>query len=120
MVAGMLRVALRAHGGRIKAMRMAARIGARRAAVVAGLRWMEAQGKIALRYQPEGLWAYSCSDAPPEPAWPEEATETERTARQPQAERQAADALVYLLRETRAYRRAYTTESVEALLAARD
>jgi len=119
-VAGMLRVALRAHGGRIDATRMAARIGARQATVVAGLRWLESQGKIVLRYDARGLWACLPQGTAPEPEWPEEELETdaERAARQQRAQQQAASAVAYLLRETRAYRDAYSTEPVEALLSA--
>ncbi len=119
MVAGMLRVAMRAHGGQADTMRMAARIGARQAAVVAALRWLEAKGKIVLRYEADGLRAYLREDAPPEPEWPEDELESdvEHAAGGQRAEQQAANAVIYLLRETRAYRRAYATEPVEALLA---
>ena len=120
MVTGMLRVALRAHGGQADTMRMAARIGARQAAVVAALRWLEAQAKIVLRYEADGIRAYLRADAPPEREWPEEELESdaERAACGQRAEQQAAAAVIYLLRETRAYRRAYATEPVEVLLAA--
>jgi len=117
-VVGMLRVALRAHGGQIDAMRMAARVGARRAAVVAALRWLEAKGKIALGYETDGLHAYFHQDAPPEPEWPGEALESDAqwAVRKQRAQEQAASSLIYLLRESRAYRRAYATEPVAALL----
>ena len=62
----MLKVALRAHEGWVDPVRMSARIGARRAAIVAGLRWLEAMGKVILRYERGGLRAYEPNRAPPE------------------------------------------------------
>ncbi|OGO04724.1 MAG: single-stranded-DNA-specific exonuclease RecJ [Chloroflexi bacterium RBG_13_56_8] len=120
-VAGMLRVALRDHDGWIDALRMAGRIGARRASVIAALRGLEARGKIALRYEEQGLRAYLPSETPEDiemcengvSAPPEDTAECRN-----RAEEQARAALSYLLRETQAYRQAYATQPVEALLSA--
>jgi single-stranded-DNA-specific exonuclease len=115
-VAGMLRVALRAHGGLVDPLRMAARIGAREEAIIAALRGLEAAGKVVLRREAEGLRAYPPEAAPP----PEEAEEPENPEEQAerlrQAEEQARHALGYLLRETRAYRQAYASQPVAALI----
>lgn len=116
-VAGMLKVALRAHEGWVDPVRMSARIGARRAAIVAGLRWLEAMGKVILRYERGGLRAYEPNRAPPEmePAPsngnPHEDEEGQRAARQAQAQQVVRS----LLEETKAYRRAYAEEPLSAL-----
>ena len=116
-VAGMLRVALRDRAGHIDAARMAAHIGARPAAIIAALRGLEAAGKVLLRYEDDGLRGYLPREAPP--TLVEEGngeTEEERLARSERAELHARQALGYLLRETRAYRQAYATQPVGALL----
>ncbi|MHB1294551.1 MAG: single-stranded-DNA-specific exonuclease RecJ [Anaerolineae bacterium] len=117
-VAGMLRVALRDHGGRLDLLRMASRVAARQAAVLAALRGLEVAGRIVLRYEADGLHAY------PPPLTPsladamldEPEVEEQRVARMAEAVHQARAALDYQLRETYAYRRAYATLPVEALL----
>ena len=115
-VAGMLRVALRSHDGRLDVLRMAARIGARRAAIVAALRGLEAAGKIGLRHDTDGLRAYLPHESPPEPeAEKDRELEGEHAAQMERALQQARDALAYLLRETRAYRQTYADLPVQAL-----
>jgi len=116
-VAGMLKVALRAHEGWVDPVRMSARVGARRAAVVAGLRWLEAMGKVVLRYERGGLRAYEPNRAPPEMELANnggnqhEDEEGQRAARQAQAQQVVRS----LLEETKAYRRAYAEEPLSAL-----
>lgn len=119
LVAGMLHVALREREGRIEPLRMAARIGAREAAIIVALRGLEAAGRIALRADADGLRAappreisYETSAANNEGVESEE----ERAARQEAARQQARQALLYLLGETAAYRRAYRDLSLTALL----
>jgi len=115
-VAGMLRVALNQHDGYLDTLRMASRIGARQAAVVAALRGLEALDKVSLRYENGRLRAYWPSEAPPAPeTLSEEGDETQ--VRKQLAQEQAREALLYLLRETRSYRRAYKTLPLAALLA---
>jgi len=87
--------------------------------VIAALRGLEARGKIALRYEEAGLCAHLPGEAPrDEQGSEDDQPETLREAaeRRRQAVEQARAALIYLLRETRAYRLAYATQSVEALL----
>ena len=118
-VAGMLRVALRSHGGKLDTLRMAARLGARQGAVIAALRGLEAVGKVSLRVEDGSLRAYLPQEAPvAAEALPDEMDEDEadRSARKQLAEQQARDALLHLLRETRAYRQAYATLPLGALL----
>ncbi len=113
-VAGMLRVALRAHEGWIDPVRMSARIGARRAAVVAALRWLEALGKVVLRYERGGLRAYEPNRAPPEMELVNnhpDGEEGNRANRQSQAQQVVRS----LLQETEAYRRAYAEQPLSAL-----
>lgn len=121
-VAGMLRVALRAHGGRIDVMRMAARVAAREEAVMAALRGLELSGAVVLVREGKELRGYLPGEEPPDAGRdaaaegeesPEEREERLRTARE-----QVRRALVHLLRETDAFRRAYATLTVEALLGA--
>jgi single-stranded-DNA-specific exonuclease len=118
-VAGMLRLALREHGGHIDTLRMAARVGARQAAVVAALRGLEALDKVSLRHEAGQLRAYLSQEAPPEPelsAGGSAEGEAEYLTNRQSAKEQARSALLYLLRETRAYRRAYRTLPLAALL----
>jgi len=113
-VMGMLRVALRAHEGWVDAVRMSARIGARRATVVAALRWLEALGKVVLRYERAGLRAYEPCRLPPElevAGNQHDDEEGQRATRQAQAQQVVRS----LLEETRAYRRAYAEEPLSAL-----
>ncbi|NLD71392.1 MAG: hypothetical protein GX649_01595, partial [Chloroflexi bacterium] len=104
-VAGMLQVALREHGGRIDAPRMAARVAARPSAIVAALRLLEAQGVVALEYAPDGALRARSAARPPEAS-------TERYRLQ-----EAHRVLDATLRETVAYRKAYATEPAAVLLA---
>ena len=116
-VAGMLRVALRDHAGHIDAARMAAHIGARPAAVIVALRGLEAAGRVLLRYEADGLRGYLPKEASPTLAQEGDGeTEEERSARSERAGLHARQALGYLLREMRAYRQAYATQPVGALL----
>lgn len=69
-VAGMVKVALRARGGQIETLRMAARIGACEATVLAALRGLEARGVIALRHADGGLWACAPAEQPARKAPP--------------------------------------------------
>ncbi|MHB0856435.1 MAG: single-stranded-DNA-specific exonuclease RecJ [Anaerolineae bacterium] len=118
-VAGMLRVALRDHGGRVDVLRMASRVAARQASVVAALRGLEAARRIVLRYESDGLHAYLPREAADrsDEAGDDPETPEQRAARLAEAERQARAALAFQLRETYAYRRAYPTLPAEALLA---
>jgi len=122
-VGGMLRVALRRHEGWLDTRRMAARIGARQAAVIAALRGLEAAGKVVLAHEGQGLRAY-LPDRAPAPAEREdepnpEDREPDMTAAQRLA--QARAALAYQLRETRAFRKVYAEQSLDMLVAsARD
>ena len=111
-VAGMLRVALRDHHGKLDVVRMAARTASRSAAIIAACRGLEAAGKIVLERGSDGLYAR----LPSEDELQEEDSEQETM---PRAERlaQARAALAYLLRETKAFRQAYATDPVETLLA---
>lgn len=116
----MLRVAVNTQGGRLDVLRMAARVGVRRAAIVAALRGLEAAGKIVLRYEHDGLRAClrAClpDESPPEPqAEEDQLTEGERAVQRKQALLQARSALAYLLRETSAYRRMYADLPIQAL-----
>lgn len=121
-VAGMLRVALRAHGGEIDVRRMAARVAAREEAVMAALRGLELSGAVALRREGKLLRGYPPGQAAPEEepdgaeACDELAQDREEWTRV--AREQVRRALAYLLRETEAFRRAYNTLAVEALLEA--
>jgi single-stranded-DNA-specific exonuclease len=113
-VAGMLRVALRAHEGWVDAVRMSARIGSRRATVVAALRWLEALGKVVLRYERGGLRAYEPNRQPPElelTTNQHDEEEGQRANRQSQAQQVVRS----LLEETKAYRRAYAEQPLSAL-----
>ena len=118
-VGGMLRVALRDRGGRLDTLRMAARLGARQGAVVVALRGLEAAGKVSLRVEDGSLRAYLPQEVPvAAEALPDEMGkgEAEESARKQLAEQQARNALLHLLRETRAYRQAYATLPLGALL----
>jgi len=122
-VAGMVRVALRVHGGIIDVGRMAARVAAREEAVVAALRGLELGGSVELRREDGVLRAYAPGQAPreEEPDTPDalaDESAEEREARLAAARVQVRHALDYLLRETEAFRRAYVTLTVEALLGA--
>jgi single-stranded-DNA-specific exonuclease len=103
-VAGMLQVALRQHAGRIDTVRMAARVAARPAAIVAALRLLEAEGVITLAYAADGSLL----------ARPAQGGNGAEPARRLEARR----VLEALLAETAAFRRAYRTEPPAALLAA--
>ena len=107
-VAGMVRVALRSHDGWIDSRRMAAHLGASQAAVVAALHVLRASGKIAMRHE-SGTWRAHL---------PQDVADGERkpSSRQGRSLDQARQALAYALREMRAYRQAYATQTVEALL----
>ena len=119
-VAGMLRVALRAHGGVLDVSRMAARVAARDEAIMAALRALELGGAVELRREDGLLRGYAPGLAPeedePEKNLPE--SPAEREARLDAARDQVRHALAYLLCETEAFRRAYRTLAVEALLGA--
>jgi len=121
-VAGMLRVALRAHGGVVDVERMAARVAARDEAVMAALHGLELSGSVVLRRENGVLRAYLPGQAPPEEelngAEAEDEAPEEREARLRSAYEQVQHALTYLLCETEAFRRAYSTLTVEALLGA--
>jgi len=105
-VAGMLRVAMRDHDGYIDLPRMAARLGARERAIEAALRLLQAMGRIVLQRKEDAWWV----------------SEPEQTSLSPtsQAERRPSEqirkTLNYLLGETLAYRQAYATQPIEALL----
>jgi single-stranded-DNA-specific exonuclease len=122
-VAGMLRVALRAHDGVIDVGRMAARVAAREETVMAALRGLELSGAVVLRREGGVLRAYAPGQGllQEEPdaadALVDESAE-EREARLTAAREQVRHALDHLLRETEAFRRAYATLTVEALLGA--
>jgi len=119
-VAGMVRVSLRAHTGRVDLQRMAARLGARQAAVLAVLRGLEAAGKITLAYTADGLTVSLLQTQAPPPD-PTARGEDEDAWASAQAEpaggalQQARAALIYLLGETGAYRRFYALEPLEAI-----
>lgn len=121
-VAGMLRVALRAHKGVIDLRRMAARVAAREEAVMAALRGLELNGVVVLRREGGVLRAYLPGEAPDEDDLDTDVmvaeSEEERKERLATARQQVRHALVYLLRETDAFRRAWAELTVEALLGA--
>ncbi|MCD6518298.1 MAG: single-stranded-DNA-specific exonuclease RecJ [Anaerolineae bacterium] len=106
-VAAMLRTALERHEGWLDVLRMAARLGVRRATVVAALEGLEAAGKIALRYEEGRLRAYLPQQAPSDQQRADPLTDEEL--------QQAKAALLYLLRETQAYRQAYREQPLGAL-----
>jgi len=110
---------LREREGRIDPLRMAARIGAREAAIIVALRGLEAAGRVALRAEADGLRAVAPREAPYESVQANHEgveSEEERAARQEAARQQARQALLYLLSETAAYRRAYQYLNVTELL----
>ncbi|MFO7918232.1 MAG: hypothetical protein R6V13_09140, partial [Anaerolineae bacterium] len=110
-VAGMLRVALRAHGGEIDLLRMAARIGTRETAVMAALQVLEALGRVRLAREEDNLRAMpKDSGTKPTRVTDEQATHSAEALLQ-----QAHETLDYLLGEIRAYRRAYQTRPVAEL-----
>jgi single-stranded-DNA-specific exonuclease len=105
-VAGMVRVALRDHAGCIDIPRMAARIAASERAIEAALRLLQAMGRIALRREDSAWRVYLPEDAPLPAA----------ADGRPRPVERMRNALAYALGETQAYRQAYATQPVEALL----
>ncbi|MFP3896155.1 MAG: single-stranded-DNA-specific exonuclease RecJ [Anaerolineales bacterium] len=110
-VAGMLRVALRAHGGEIDLLRMAARIGTRETAIMAALQMLEALGRIRLTRKENTLKATPKTSSGTKAA----RANHEKVTHSTEASEQAHETLGYLLGEIRAYRRAYQTRPVEEL-----
>ncbi|HUS81456.1 MAG TPA: DHHA1 domain-containing protein, partial [Armatimonadota bacterium] len=104
-VAGMLQVALRDHGGRIDVPRMASRVGQRDAAILAALRALEADGHVRLSVDAEGSW-----NAAPAPG----------AGSSPDARRAAICLVEEVLTETAAFRRAYASMPVSALVFSSD
>ncbi|MEA3406927.1 MAG: single-stranded-DNA-specific exonuclease RecJ [Chloroflexota bacterium] len=113
-VAGMLRVALRAHGGEIDLSRMAARIGTRETAIMAALQGLEASGSIRLVRKGATLRAIT----PEKDLDRNGGAKKEETERRAESLHQARESLGYLLAEIEAYRRAYRTRPVEELFPA--
>ena len=117
-VGGMLRVALRDHEGWIDSLRMASRVGARQAAIVAALRGFEAQGKIALVVEDGRLRAYGNERGPGEHM--EDTEEPGPGADTGARRKQAAAALAHLLGETSAYHLAFSTMPLASLFHSKD
>ena len=103
-VAGMLRVALRDHSGRIDLPRMAARLGLSEAAILLALREIEVRGEIALR-EADGELIASRAGA------------VKRATRSPEQMKALRQTLTAALRETHAYRQDWATLPLEMLLA---
>ncbi|MFH1084534.1 MAG: single-stranded-DNA-specific exonuclease RecJ [Chloroflexota bacterium] len=106
-VAGMVRAAIRQHGGRLDPERMAARLGLTAGTVLLALRLLAARGHCILNEAGGALRA----------AEPAESTTPRPQPTDPSAARLEAS-LARLLREIHAYREAYRTLPVEALLGA--
>ena len=117
VVAGMVRVALRAQEGTLDTVRMAAHIGTREEIILTALRGVEAAGTITLRLEGNVLRACSGQGRLRQAKEPEGASDSS-----PDCPIETPDlaslrqALIYLLRETRAYRQGYLTLPPEALL----
>ncbi|MCE5258404.1 MAG: single-stranded-DNA-specific exonuclease RecJ [Chloroflexi bacterium] len=116
-VAGMVRAALEDNKrqGVLDIERMAARLGARTEAVVAALRGLEASRVFDLVEENASLRAQAIADNIPYGA-EENSDEQPDTVFLKRASEQARDALLYQLRETRAYRSAYREMSAQALV----
>jgi single-stranded-DNA-specific exonuclease len=105
-VGGLLQASVQRHEGWLDIPRMAARIAAREDAVRAALLGLAARGRIAL-WESEGRWRVaSATEALPAPA----------RLIQPPSVAQARESLVYVLRETAAYRRAFESDPLDGLL----
>ncbi|MHB1356067.1 MAG: single-stranded-DNA-specific exonuclease RecJ [Anaerolineae bacterium] len=118
-VLGMVRASLsdvRRNGG-LDLERMAARIGARAEAVIAALRGLEASGAFSLQEEDGQLRAVGCDQSQQTGTENQPEDVSDGDADQQQALEQARQALLYQLRETRAYRAAYREVDVRALLA---
>ncbi|NLG27512.1 MAG: hypothetical protein GX557_06350, partial [Chloroflexi bacterium] len=114
-VAGMVRVALDERDGVLDIERMASRLAARRAAIVAALRGLEAAGSIVLEQNAAGLKTLVATrDA--DQRDPQRLADG-LSAEQRLAADQARSALVHVLSETEAYRRFYATASVDEVFA---
>lgn len=117
-VMGMVRASLadRQRNGRLDIERMAARVGARSETVIAALRGLEASGVFSLQEEAGQLRAVGREQHQQFDieGQPEDASDSE--ADQQLAIDQARQALLYQLRETRAYRTAYCEVDVRALL----
>jgi single-stranded-DNA-specific exonuclease len=108
LMGGMVRLAQQEREGRLDVARMAAAAGQADKAVYAALEWLVAAGKVALYRTAEGLIATELGATPPAGAEPAFA----------RADAQMAlTRLSYALREAAAYRRAWATMAVTALLA---
>ena len=116
----MLRAAMSRHGGLIDTNRMAARVGAREAAVVAALRVLEAEGTVSLHTEKGQLWGNVPSHSPALPPTCDEiASGKQAHSDQPDGAsvRQTRHTLVRILQETRAYREYYLSAPPEAIVA---
>ncbi len=112
-VAGMLRVALRAHEGEIDLLRMAARIGTRETTIMAALQVLEALDRIRLLREEDALRAISLKGRPEEKETAR--ANDEEAERRDENLKQTRETVGYLLTEIAAYRRAYRTRPVEEL-----
>jgi len=122
-VTSMLRVAMRARKGATDTLDMAAELGVSRSAVVVSLRGLEARGKLVLHHASDGsLYAYRPEEAPPDARlwWEEENSPEDKTIQLQRARDQSRDALMSLLKQTRAYRGAYTTQPIATLFGNRE
>jgi len=102
-VAAMVRAAVRDHAGRLDPERMAARLGARSATVLAILRGIEQAGSIVLQSDGAGLRAVRATGGLPGGA----GHQRQAGARHEESVRPPRDVLAHLLAETAAYRRAF-------------
>jgi len=121
LVLGMVRASLAdpARRGRLETERMAARLGTRAEAVMAALRGLEANQVISLYESDDSLWSVETCRPPRQDMVFDEVLPDNKQARQ-QAAEQAKSALLYQLREARAYRQAYQVIDPRALLAIDD
>ncbi|NLV74769.1 MAG: single-stranded-DNA-specific exonuclease RecJ [Chloroflexi bacterium] len=117
LVAGMVRSALLdpARAGRLDIERMAERLAARSEAIVATLCGLEASGVLALKAQ-DGILVASNPGVGPDEEAEDDAAPDELALGRQQAIRQAQQALLYQLRETRAYRAAYRSAPIDTWL----
>ncbi|NLG51352.1 MAG: hypothetical protein GX552_14690, partial [Chloroflexi bacterium] len=122
-VASKLRMAMRTRKGAIDTLSMAAELGTSRAAIAVSLRGLEARGKLVLHHGSDGvLCAYRPEEAPPDArlSWEDESGPDDRAAQLQRARDQSRDALMYLLKQVRAYRSAYATQPIAALFGIRE
>jgi single-stranded-DNA-specific exonuclease len=117
-VMGMVRASLadKQRNGRLDIERMAARVGARAEAVIAALRGLEASGVFSLQEEGGQLRAVGREQFQQNSTEDQPEDVSDGDLDQQQAIEQARQALLYQLRETRAYRAAYREVDVRALL----